>query len=75
MNEIVLILFLLCLTVLIGYSINWLKFYFRCNGGFPQAAWDFYYGYGIVTGGNYGSKEVKYVLFIIIYISERSALK
>lgn len=30
---------------------------YGCNGGYPSAAWNFYYGYGIVTGGNYDSKK------------------
>jgi len=30
---------------------------YGCNGGFPQAAWDYYFGVGIVSGGNYGTKE------------------
>lgn len=30
---------------------------YGCNGGFPQSAWDYYFGQGIVSGGNYGSKE------------------
>lgn len=29
----------------------------RCNGGFPQAAWDYFENHGIVTGGQYGSKS------------------
>lgn len=28
-----------------------------CNGGYPRAAWEFYKNKGIVTGGQYGSKE------------------
>ncbi|CAF1319105.1 unnamed protein product [Adineta ricciae] len=30
---------------------------FGCNGGFPQAAWSFFKGTGLVTGGNYDSNE------------------
>ncbi|XP_067667061.1 cathepsin B-like [Haliotis asinina] len=30
---------------------------FGCNGGFPAAAWKYYEKDGIVTGGQYGSKE------------------
>lgn len=39
------------------HSVCYVKFH-RCNGGFPQSAWDYYFGQGIVSGGNYGSKEV-----------------
>jgi len=30
---------------------------FGCDGGFPQAAWSYYKSTGLVTGGNYNSKE------------------
>ena len=28
-----------------------------CNGGFPEAAWQYFENHGLVTGGQYGSKE------------------
>merc|ERR1712188_219463 len=28
-----------------------------CNGGYPEAAWSYYKNEGIVTGGQYGTKE------------------
>ena len=31
---------------------------FRCEGGFPGAAWDYYVKHGLVTGGQYNTKEV-----------------
>lgn len=30
---------------------------FGCNGGFPESAWNYFKTEGIVTGGNYNSKE------------------
>ncbi|CAF1683036.1 unnamed protein product [Adineta ricciae] len=30
---------------------------FGCDGGFPQAAWSYYKSSGLVTGGNYNSKQ------------------
>jgi cathepsin B len=30
---------------------------FGCQGGYPQAAWEYYKSDGLVTGGNYNSKE------------------
>jgi len=30
---------------------------FGCDGGFPQAAWSYYKTKGLVTGGNYNSKQ------------------
>jgi len=30
---------------------------FGCDGGFPQAAWAYYKSDGLVTGGNYNSKQ------------------
>jgi cathepsin B len=30
---------------------------FGCDGGFPQAAWSYYKTTGLVTGGNYNSKQ------------------
>jgi len=30
---------------------------FGCDGGFPQSAWTYYKSTGLVTGGNYNSKE------------------
>jgi len=30
---------------------------FGCDGGFPQAAWSYFKSTGLVTGGNYNSKE------------------
>jgi len=30
---------------------------FGCDGGFPESAWEFFQHTGIVTGGNYASKE------------------
>src|SRR6218665_1206206 len=31
---------------------------FRCNGGFPEAAWTYYQSTGLVTGGQYNSHQV-----------------
>ncbi|XP_041361383.1 cathepsin B-like [Gigantopelta aegis] len=28
-----------------------------CNGGYPRAAWEYYENVGLVTGGQYGSKQ------------------
>jgi hypothetical protein len=30
---------------------------FGCQGGYPQAAWEYYKSDGLVTGGNYNSKQ------------------
>jgi len=30
---------------------------FGCDGGFPEAAWEWFVGTGIVTGGNYNSNQ------------------
>jgi cathepsin B len=30
---------------------------FGCEGGFPQAAWQYFQGTGLVTGGNYNSSQ------------------
>jgi len=30
---------------------------FGCDGGFPQAAWQYYKSEGLVTGGNYNTKQ------------------
>ena len=31
---------------------------FRCNGGDPSGAWEYYNDDGLVTGGNYNSEQV-----------------
>ena len=33
---------------------------YSCNGGDPEAAWDYFVSTGIVTGGLYNSSEVSY---------------
>jgi len=33
---------------------------FRCQGGIAAAAWRFYTEVGIVTGGNYNSRQVEF---------------
>jgi len=35
---------------------------FRCQGGIAAAAWQFYNEVGIVTGGNYDSKQVQILI-------------
>lgn len=30
---------------------------FGCNGGYPEAAWEYYVKSGLVTGGNYNTNE------------------
>lgn len=30
---------------------------FGCDGGFPQSAWEYYMNPGLVTGGNYNTKQ------------------
>lgn len=30
---------------------------FGCDGGFPQSAWEYYKEVGLVTGGNYNTKQ------------------
>ena len=39
--------------------------YFRCNGGFPEAAWEYIKEEGLVTGGQYNSMQVSdiYLLY------------
>lgn len=33
-----------------------------CNGGWPEEAWLFWSEHGIVTGGDYGSTDVSFIL-------------
>ena len=35
-----------------------------CNGGYPDAAWEYWVDNGIVTGGLYGDPNVSPLLFI-----------
>lgn len=30
---------------------------FGCDGGYPQAAWSYFKNTGLVTGGNYNTKQ------------------
>ena len=41
------------------HIVSFIHYYlFRCEGGFPGAAWDYYVRHGLVTGGQYNTKEV-----------------
>ena len=56
------ILFVSCCLLLMSRTIGFFLACcktcgFGCNGGFPQAAWSFFKGTGLVTGGNYDSNE------------------
>jgi cathepsin B len=49
--------FLLKMFILIFYSACCDSCGFGCDGGFPQSAWSYYKTTGLVTGGNFDSKQ------------------
>jgi hypothetical protein len=53
--------FNLCLIVkldIISHVKHVCLLYYRCNGGFPEAAWEYIKEEGLVTGGQYNSMQV-----------------
>lgn len=42
----------------------------RCGGGFPSAAWEYFVQIGLVTGGQYGTKQVSYISAVYCYPTE-----
>ncbi len=37
---------------------------FRCDGGYPSAAWQYWVKFGIVTGSLYGDTTVSFVVIL-----------
>lgn len=35
---------------------------FGCNGGYPFKAWEYFKRHGVVTGGNFNTTDVNYII-------------
>lgn len=42
---------------------------YGCRGGWPWNAWDYLKREGAVTGGDYGSEEVSFLLFSVLQLA------